>query len=180
MARRILCAALIAAAAPASAEPLQWQGLSFPDRVAGFERGESTNLEPRHPGFGQATQYRSPGWSATVYIYDSGRKDIPNDPSAPPISEQMRQARDEVQKLAARGYYESATLQDEYRIPAKGPARFQCGDMTISNKGQTVASLVCVTSWRGRFIKFRVSGPPRDGTAEGRRFVEAWTRILWP
>ena len=177
---RILRVALLTAAGPAIAEPVAFQGLAFPDQIAGFSRGQSNNLERRHPGLGQATAYRNERWTATVYIYDLQRRDIPDDPLARPVAEQMRRARDDVQSLAASGHYQSATTKGNYRLPAQGRPRFQCGDIVIARDGATFDSLICVTSWRGKFVKFRLTGPQRNGTAEARRFVEAWTKILWP
>ena len=44
-----------------------------------------------------------------------------------------------------------------------------------------VDSFLCLTGWHNKFVKFRLTTRPSPrSSAEARRFVEAWLKILWP
>lgn len=178
-----LCALMLAVCAGrAAAEPVTMHGLAFPDTVGGYARGDTRDYESQHPGVGYSAAYRGNPWTATVFIYDLRMTSIPDDPLAPPIREQVQQASAEVHRAVTAGAYEKATNKGTYNLPDAGRARFQCADFElVRDGGRQLDSLLCITTWRGKFIKFRVSGPKQsNGTADARRFVEAWSKVLWP
>ncbi len=173
---------LVACAGRAGAEPVTMLGLAFPDAVDGFVRGDTRDYESTHPGAGYSAAYRRNAWTATVFIYDLRMKSIPDDPLAPLVREQVQQASAEVHRAVAAGAWEKASNRGTYNLPNAGRARFQCADFALVRAGgQELDSLLCITKWRGKFIKFRISGAKQsDGTAGARRFVEAWSEVLWP
>jgi hypothetical protein len=173
---------LAACAGGAAADPVTMHGLGFPEMVAGYARNETKDYETTHPGLGYSAAYRRNAWTASVFIYDLGLKSIPDDPLAPPIREQVQQASAEVHRAVTAGAYQKASNKGAYNLPDAGRARFQCADFEIVRRdGEERDSLLCITAWRGKFIKFRVTGPRQsDGTAHARRFVEAWGKVLWP
>jgi hypothetical protein len=173
---------LVACAGRATAQPVTMHGLAFPDSIDGYARGETRDFESQHPGVGYSAAYRRNPWNATVFIYDLRLPSIPDDPLGPLIGEQVLQASAEINRAVTAGAYEKASSKGTYNLPNAGRARFQCADFTlVRGGGQEWDSLLCITTWRGKFIKFRVSGPKQpDGTAGARRFVEAWSKVLWP
>lgn len=166
----------------ASAEPLTVSGLTFPDSIAEFARGPSRNYEKDNPGLGYSVGYRRGSWTATVYVYDQRRASIPDDLQSDIIKAEFAAAKRDILDGARRGVWRKAELLRDFNLPTAGRPRFTCASFTIVNKeGVELDSTLCVAAARNKFVKFRVTGP-RQGTdrAEPLRFIEAWSRLLWP
>jgi hypothetical protein len=175
-----LAASLLSFAA--SAEPLTVAGLTFPDSIAEFARGPGRNYEKDNPGLGYSFGYRRAPWTATVYVYDQRRASIPDDLSSDVIKAEFAAAKRDILDGARRGLWRKADLVREFNLPAAGRPRFACARVTIVNKESVeLDSTLCVAAAHNKFVKFRVTGP-RQGTdpAEPLRFIEAWSRLLWP
>jgi hypothetical protein len=174
----LFSAGLIAApgAAPAPKDPITIQGLTFPDRIGGAERGETHDFEKTNPGLGHSVQYRMPGWSITVYVYDKGRTSIPDDPQSDVIKGEFAEARREVFDVRSQVEWKrDFSIQGESR-----KARFACGAFSFTNKASDqLSGFLCLTGWKNKFVKFRLT-TPRGSEAEAARFVRAWTGVLWP
>jgi hypothetical protein len=67
-------------------------------------------------------------------------------------------------------------------MPARGTPRFLCASFTFGDAPEPqYDSTLCVTAAKGKFVKFRVTGPRVAGSAnEAIRFIEAWGRLLRP
>jgi hypothetical protein len=166
----------------APAEPLTVSGLTFPDSIADFARGPGRNYEKDNPGLGYSFGYRRAPWTATVYVYDQRRASIPDDLQSDIIRAVFAEATRDILDGARRGVWRKADLVRELNLPAAGRPRFACARFTIVNKESVeLDSTLCVTVARNKFVKFRVTGP-RQGAdpAEPLRFIEAWSRLLWP
>lgn len=179
--RLALCALLWLTTA-ASAEPVTISGVTFPDRVGEFARGPSQDYEKSMPGAGHSFAYFNRPWIATVYVYDQQRAGIPNDPASNVIRAEFAAAKNEIMALAQRGAWRKADFVRDFSLPARGKARFACANYTLlNNENVVIDSTLCITGSKGRYVKFRVSGP-RDGAdlAVPARFVESWSAMLAP
>src|SRR5262245_22706350 len=77
-------------------QPVTLPGLTFPAIVAGAERFSLREYEKENPGLGYSVGYRRPDAVATVYVYDLKQRDIPDDPSAPAIKQQLAAATSDI------------------------------------------------------------------------------------
>lgn len=172
---RIALAALAALLAlPAAA---RGPDFAFPAEVAGFVRGPRTDYESRAPGLGSSVVYTNGRWKADVYVYDLGQAAIPDGPSSPEAQAQVEQAGREIGAMVKRGVYRGS--EDRGAVHLKGAAgkALTCRAFGIDHRelGAT-DSLLCLTGLRGKFVKFRLSGPTekQPPRAEAERFIADW------
>jgi hypothetical protein len=181
----VLCIA--AAGSGAAQVPTQTDtiyGLRLPAQIGGAERGGVKDYETSQPGLGYGARYRLPGWTTDIYFYDLKLSSIPDDSTSAIVRDAMAQAKDEVFGLGRRGDYSNVVLKSDYTIvDSSGRTRFVCAMFTYRHvrlKGD-VDSYLCMTGWKGKFVKFRMTTPRNDASsAVSRRFIEAWSGVLWP
>jgi hypothetical protein len=182
--RHCIAGALALAAADAALAQGQvvHHGLSFPERVAGFARGRSHDFEKTHPGLGYSVKYTGGKWFSDIYIYDMRRTSIPDDPKSAVVRAQFEQAEGDIFAQQKAGRYQNVSLRSRFAIAdAKRRERMACGAFTLTRDKNTLDSYLCVTSWRNKFVKFRMSVPvQKTNDARAREFLNAWTRLLWP
>jgi hypothetical protein len=183
-----VAALFTAVAAPADAQALihteTVYGLRLPAQIGGAERVSVKDYETARPGLGYGVTYRLPGWTTDLYIYDLKLSSIPDDPISTVVTEALTQAKNEVFGLGQRGDYKNVVLKSDYTIlDSSGRTRFVCamfGYHHVKLKGE-VDSYLCMTGWKGKFVKFRMTTPRNDASgAVSRRFIEAWSGVLWP
>ena len=165
-------------AAPAPKDPVTIQGLAFPDRIGGAERGEVHDFEKTNPGLGHSVPYRMPGWAISVYVYDKGRTSVPDDPQSDVVKAELADARREVFEVRS-----NVEWKRDFSVQGEGrKVRFVCGAFTFADKPpDRLTGFLCLTGWKNKFVKVRLTTQARCGTeAEATRFVRAWTSVLWP
>jgi len=179
----VAAVALAAISLGAAQAAVSYFGLTFPDRIGGAQIGPVTDFEKTAPGLGYGVRYEKPGWVIDVYIYDDGIGPIPADLDADVVQRQLKQAQGDIFELQRRGTYVNVTLRRSHTLrDAGGRPRFLCADFTFK-RGEmgTVDSFLCLTSWNGRFVKFRLTTSQHAGSdGEAAAFVTAWAGILWP
>jgi hypothetical protein len=177
-----------AVTAPAGAQALihtdTVYGLRLPAQIGGAERASVKDYETTRPGLGYGVTYRLPGWTTDLYVYDLKLSTIPDDPTSTVVMEALTQAKNEVFGLAQRGDYKNVVLKSDYTIlDSSGRTRFVCAMFAyhhVKLKGE-VDSYLCMTGWKGKLVKFRMTTPRNDASAAvSRRFIEAWSGVLWP
>lgn len=175
IARALLCAAaVLLQALPAMA---RGPDFDFPVEVAGFARGPRTDYEARAPGLGTSVAYTNGRWKADIYVYDGGVANIPDGPSSPPVTGQLAQAAGDVKTAVAQGIYRSSEDRGAVRLQGSAGARLACRAFTIDHPALgATESLLCLTGLRGKFVKFRLSGPAarQPPRAEAERFMTGW------
>jgi hypothetical protein len=159
-------------------------GLRIPAHIGGAERTSVKDYETARPGLGYGITYRLPGWTTDIYVYDLKLSSVPDDPTSAVVMEALTQAKNEVIGLGQRGDYRNVILKSDYTIlDEAGRRRFVCAMFTyhhVKLKGE-VDSYLCLTGWMGKFVKFRMTAPKSDASsAVSRRFIEAWSGVLWP
>jgi len=171
--------ALAVLATPLLALPATARGpdFDFPAAVAGFARGPRTDYESRAPGLGTSVAYTNGRWKADIYVYDGGVANIPDGPSSPPVTGQLTQAAADIGTAVAQGIYRGSEDRGAVQVPGSAGARLACRGFTIDHPalGPT-ESLLCLTGLRGKFVKFRLSGPAAKPLpkAEAERFMTDW------
>jgi hypothetical protein len=178
----------MAITAPGGAQvPIQTDtiyGLRLPAKIGGAERVSVRDYETARPGLGYGAYYRLAGWTIDIYVYDLKLTSIPDDPTSSVMKDAVAQAKNEIFRLGERGDYKNVVLKSDYTIlDSAGRTRFVCAMFSyvhIKLKGN-VDSYLCMTSWNGKFVKFRMTTPQNDASgAVSRRFMEAWSGLLWP
>jgi hypothetical protein len=167
----------------AGAAALTFFGLTFPERVADATIGSTRDFETEHPGLGYGVKYEKPGWSIDVFVYDLRRPSIPDDVGSEMVKAQVKQAEGDVFEQEKRGAYKQVKVTGSYVInDSSGRGRFLCEDFSYVREPEgAVDSFLCVTGWHNKFVKYRLTTRPSPrSSAESRRFVEAWLKILWP
>ena len=174
---------VLCAVATAGAAALTFFGLTFPERVADAKIGPARDFETSDPGLGYGVKYEKPGWAMDVFIYDLGRKSIPGDIDSEVLKAQIAQARGDILEQEKKGAYQKVKLTRSHVInDSRGRGRFLCEDFSyIRDPEGSVDSFLCLTGWKNKFVKFRLTTRPNPrSAAESQRFVEAWLKILWP
>jgi hypothetical protein len=181
----IAAVALMATTALAQEKSKTVFGLSIPDRVGSLSYEKSVDFESKTPGLGYALRFSSPtGWLVDVYLYDLGLKSIPADPESSVVKDQLAQARGDVSELAKRGTYANLTDAGDFAVPASGKPRFICLSFSYQRGDRVdvaVDSFLCLTSWRDKFVKLRMTGS--KGTiarSDVTAFATAWIELLRP
>lgn len=184
LARNALVLLAVTAIAVGSAEAATtFFGLSFPDRVADAQIGPTHDFETTAPGLGYGVRYQKPGWTIDVYIYDLGRKSIPDDLDSDALKAQVMQAQGDVFGQQERGNYTDVKVTaSRIMKDAGGRARFLCEDFTYVRKASGgVDSYLCLTGWNDKFVKFRLTtARSQRSAAEAQRFMQGWFKVLWP
>ena len=181
----VLIAALLGAvAAPAAfaIAPVTVYGLKFPEEVGGFTLNDSTNFERSNPGLGYGMDYSKPEWKLDVFIYDLKRVAIPDDAKSAIVRAEFERSRDDVFLAQPRGPYVQVYLRRNFAIEdGRKQTRFQCAAFHMTREGaKPQDGFLCVTSWRNKFLKYRLTTLAHNGSeAEARQHVAAWINVLW-
>jgi hypothetical protein len=178
----------------ASSDAVAQQGSSvysseqMPPKVGDAKRGEVKDFEPANPGLGQAVGYSMPGWRITLFIYDLQRTDLPETAVASIITPQLEQAAGDIMTFKQKGDYADVDEGLGFVVPDGLAARFYCksyvlkttkGIGGLKSNNEQFDSYLCVTTWRKRFIKLRLttaSNPKALRTAL--EFVKSLDRAL--
>lgn len=160
-------------------------GLRLPPQIAGGERGEIKDYESSSPGLGYSVRYRLPAWAIDIYFYDLKIPSISADPRSKVVADALEAAKREVIGLGQRGgIYTGVVIKQDYSIrDSGGRTRFICTTLAYHHVAwnNDVDSYLCLGSWNGKFVKFRMTTPHNDASAAiSRRFIEAWISVLWP
>jgi hypothetical protein len=176
-------AILVLGAMTASRAAVTFFGLTFPDRVADAQLGSTNDFEISAPGWGYGVRYLQDDWAIDIYIYDRGRRSIPDDLASDVLKSELKDAQGEILELQRRGGYTKVELLRDYAMSdRRGRSRLLCSDFAyVHEKAGKVDSFLCLTGWHDKFVKFRLTGARHAGSDdEAKRFLAAWMEILWP
>ncbi len=173
----VLSVSLAQAQAPTA--PVTVFGLTFSIEVAGARIAASQDYESQHPGLGHSVRYTRQNWTIDIDLYDMRRRVIAEGPHSAPVREQLEHAAAEIVRTFNRAERTASYVINDDR----GRARLQCASLVYrrSDRPGDFLSLLCVTGWKSKFVRFRMSAP-RQGSAEAdaKAVLEAWLEILWP
>ncbi len=180
----VLSMATVPVGVVAAKEPATLMGLTFPARVAGLHIGETHNFEKKTSGLGYSVEYLKPGWKINVYIHDLGKPSIPDDPESDVVRSQLKQAMNDIFSSGRKGTYDNVELKHQYTIAdSEKRNRLLCSAFQyVLKTAGDVDSFLCVTSWKGKFVKFRMTTRRSTNAAQdvAKKFLDAWVGVLWP
>lgn len=166
---------VLVAASPARAddETVQFGSVAFPARVDALERRGTRDFESKEPGYGLGIAYRGGDTSSDIYIYDRQKPQIPVDPNAAMVINEIDLALDEIQAAVRQGIYQSALVQKRYQLRGPdGGILYNVAALTIVRDATARDSFVMVTTRNAKFFKVRYTTPSHDGSAaEAERFA---------
>jgi hypothetical protein len=181
---RLLCAAafgLLAFVAESLAQqqvpvspdqPARVYDYVFPVEYEGAKRLSVRGYDD--PSLGYSVGYERGGVTATIYIYDAGRKAIPDNPDDAVIMAELRSSTIEAMQFRKNAEMKKgfALVDDQKR------RRLVC--VLITDYGNSDGT-VCVGGAKNKFIKFRTTAPAKpDAPAEAVAFIRPWIKFFWP
>jgi hypothetical protein len=150
-------------------------GLTFPETIEGAKYDGFIDNEAEHPGLGYTVAYRHPQWNISVYIYDLGLSAVPNDTESGPMYDNFQ---DSKAAISRRGL--QVELRREFVASRGSGPKFLCASYTVMAPGPR-ESLLCLTSWKNKLLKFRVTGARTETSdIEAQTLVAAWSKVLAP
>jgi hypothetical protein len=157
-----------------SDQPARINDYVFPAEFEGARRLSVREYEKEHPGLGYSVGYERGGVTATIYIYDAGRKAIPDNPDDAVIMAELRSSTIEAMQFRKNAEMKKgfALVDDQKR------RRLVC--VLITDYGNSDGT-VCVGGAKNKFIKFRTTAPAKpDAPAEAVAFIRPWIKFFWP
>ncbi|HEY3352396.1 MAG TPA: hypothetical protein VGQ83_04040 [Polyangia bacterium] len=177
--------------APAAPAPDAWAhpgtALAFPETLGGMTRTETIDYESRQAGLGASVGYRHPGGAwATVYLYTMGHPALPDDLRSDPVVAELRRSVADIESAAAQGAYHDLSLE-QVRVGTLGARAGSRAallvPLTAVFQGRPIVSLLLLTTYRGHFVKVRVSYPLETRSISGRvvsRFIDELGTLVRP
>ena len=113
------------------------------------------------------------GGKVTIYVYNGGKKNIPDNVADRIIKDELNKAKGEIQKVADMGYYENLKELKNDTVTLGGTSGKVKSLHTVYNfsSGElNVTSEIYIFGHQNRFIKIRATRP-RDKDATGNKFV---------
>jgi hypothetical protein len=122
-------------------------GLVFPFEIGWLHFDRAEDNEREEPGLGHSLSYKAPGILCSLYVYDRGLPLIPDDVGDPVVLEEFENASQEI--ATHRSDFEAVPDQPQGQDYLERYYR-------VGEQGQQ-ASLLWLTTSRGRFIRARVT-----------------------
>jgi hypothetical protein len=157
--------------------------LQLPANLGAFSRGGVIrNYEERSPGLGYSAAYHKPCWTMTVYFYDKGMRTIGNGATDASVLQEYEEAKQNIVDAGKNGAYSAVEWKREFYAPDSGAgSRFICShfELKFSQDRSLSDSFVCITGWKNKFVKLRISGShDANSVTEANMAAEGWMRIL--
>lgn len=152
--RSALCVSvLVLGTHPAIAADV-YRGLALPAELAGFERGEMTDFEPRAKGFGMSIRYDTPGIKATVYLYDMGIRGLPEGADNQNVQAQAQQSMRDIEQM-----HSDVRILEAFAHGPDSCSNFLRTKVSYieARSGAALHSYLYLGSKKGNFVKLRVS-----------------------
>jgi hypothetical protein len=156
---------LIAVPAFAGEDPkLPGPKIDFPD-VKGFTRGKVTVFPQAELGY--SVPYNAPGLTVTLYVYNGGKKEIPDGARSDAVKAEMKGTLKALEDARKAGYYKSVKeVGEEGTVTlGKGKDRPQALHRRFEvehAKAGPALSETYLTGYKNHFLKFRISYDPEN------------------
>ena len=136
-------------------------GERFPAQVAHLRFTGARDYGSRSPGPGYSARYErgSRQW-ADVYVYDLGRRDIPDQYDDKTSYAELESIKLDIAKVVQMGTYRSAAPTGSFAIPVHGVARLNCDHFFIvAADVEQRASIASLTNRAGKILEIRFDSP---------------------
>jgi hypothetical protein len=122
-------------------------GLVFPFEIGWLHFDKGEDVERESPGLGHSLNYRAPGIICSLYVYDKGLASIPDDVTDAVVQGEFEEAARDI-----------ATHRPDFEaVSDQPPPEPDCLERYYRVGEGQQASLLWMTTSRGRFIKVRVT-----------------------
>jgi len=133
-------------------------GMSFPDHLAGMDRGKIADFEKDHPGLGISVGYNGPRIIATIYLYTMGMTSIPDDTDSPAFVAHFRQTAEDIFQAGRQGLWNDVKKTSEEALfigPSQTGRKALCYSFSYSPNKDDLLSKLCLFTYRNHFVKIR-------------------------
>jgi hypothetical protein len=154
--------------APVTLEDL---AVNFPE-VEGWNTSEIQKYPTEDLGFSVNYESRT-GGKVTIYVYNAGKKNIPNDVADKVVKEEFNKVKAEIKAVAEMGVYENLKEIKNDTVTlgeTSGKIKALHALYNFSVKGQNLTSEIYIFGHENRFIKIRATRP-RDKNESGDKLV---------
>ena len=158
-------------------------GLPLPLSLAKTPRSRVANHEATYPGQGMSASYINAVYSVTLYIYDSGFTDMPDDPVSEVVVEHFRAA---IQGAIAAAQARNETLRCKAAHAVAEPpattAEYLVAKFGTDDDNGRFTSFIYLAVKNGKFVKLRITFSQPSISAESLAEVVAnsYFALLWP
>jgi hypothetical protein len=169
----ILFCASVMFSAPATAKSILVDGISMPDKVAGFKRGATKDLEKISKGAGKSVRYTKGSVWADVFVYPSAHKPTPQKYDDSVSSSELVRVQEVIETIAKSHNYVFVSKIDSIQFSKK----FVCSIYIFSKSDSVITDYACITNRMRKFIKIRITNPtPNLDLDAVETFVRQWER----
>ena len=138
--------------------------VKFPKKLGEYKRGKLTRYDDN---LGYSLGYNHEHSAVTIYVYNSGYKNIDSGVEDPNTIETFKAAKKDITTLQAAGLYKDMKVRRTgvTELSESSPQPFLILDLNITLPGRngnadlTARSMLLVTAFRDHFIKIRVTQP---------------------
>ena len=111
------------------------------------------------------------------------KKAIPSDVKSKEVTSQFEQAKSDIFSAGDKGVYADVKMRKSFTLADLGKKpRLQCASFSFVHKSAgKVDSYLCITGWKGKFVKFRMTTEARASSHDDFLvYMGAWMVRLWP
>lgn len=128
--------------------------------VDGWERDDKFVYSPASLGFSYNYNSTEAG-RITLYVYDGGRKAIPNELTGL-VNDEFQKAKSDIKAAADAGYYQNVKMDKDETVTLGGSAgkvKSLHVFMTFSSNGTKLDSEIYLFAYKNHFVKIRATRP---------------------
>jgi len=141
---------------PKGKGPQSTGGFPFPEAM-GWEKQKFQTYPSTAAGVSQGYSFLSVAGHATVYLYDAGLPNIPEDVTSPVVSEQFGRSHAAVVDAGTRGQYKQVTVRGQRLVRVGHQSMHHAHYEIVTHDGHKLGSDLYLFTHRGEFLKIRVS-----------------------
>ena len=138
--------------------PVKGNVLLFPE-IEGWTKSEKTVYPV--PALGYSYTYESnSGGRVTIYVYNGGKRTIPNDVNDPVVKREFENVKNEVFAAEQLGYYQNVKVVKSSVETIGASTKCQYGLLNFTVRGNKVVSEIYLFAYDNNFIKLRATRAP--------------------
>jgi hypothetical protein len=173
----VIVAQILNAQAPAEVpvpqdQPAHIGEFLFPPVHEGARRLTVRAYDP--PALGHSVGYRKGEVTATIYVYDAGKKAVPDDPDNPVVFSELRST-----TVETMGFWKNAEIEKGFSlVDDRKRKRMNCVWFTYAGPA---GGVICLGGAKNKFIKFRSSTRRTPSSfRDSAEFAKSWIKVFWP
>jgi hypothetical protein len=177
----VLLGALVFSADDEDKVSLKELDIELPKTIGKFEYKNRRDYEGR--GLGYSVAYSSKMCTATLFVYDGNKKDIPDGKTSKIVMEEMKTIAGDLQEAQKRNVIKKLETMKKGALPLPKSAleKFAATGYTFELKGGDCKSYALLTGYKKHFFKIRITQFVVDGKtndAEMKEFLEEIAKLI--